>query len=65
MLVFVTGATGVLGRRLVEQFCARGDQVIGARVVTLQRAGWKADTLIRRDAAWRKESQNTHPQNLA
>ncbi len=29
MLVFITGATGVLGRRLVEQFCARGDQVVG------------------------------------
>jgi nucleoside-diphosphate-sugar epimerase len=27
--VFVAGATGVLGRRLVREFCARGDSVVG------------------------------------
>ncbi len=27
--VFIAGATGVLGRRLVGQFCARGDTVVG------------------------------------
>lgn len=29
MRVFVAGSTGVLGRRLVKQFCERGHQVIG------------------------------------
>ncbi len=29
MRVFITGATGVLGRRLVKLFCARGDSVVG------------------------------------
>ena len=29
MRVFIAGATGVLGRRLVRRFCARGDAVVG------------------------------------
>ncbi|HET9122565.1 MAG TPA: NAD-dependent epimerase/dehydratase family protein, partial [Acidiferrobacteraceae bacterium] len=39
MKVFIAGATGVLGRRLVQRLCARGDSVVGlARTSTAAHA---------------------------